>query len=366
MSAASAAEMGRGVDVASIERELAALWQPTGDAAEQQQPATRACMSNLLIYCETGAAANEVAGEIDPIVQQHPSRVLILVSEDSGGGREVDAFVSATCYAGEGGRRVCAEAVTIYAGAAPERRLPATARPLVIGDLPTALWWTSAQPAVLAGDLFRELASMSRQVILDSAAWPDPLLGLAAMARWSSSAAGESELSDLAWTRTHPWRSALGQSLAPQSVPGALGSIRRVDIEYGASGTSGALLVAGWIASRLGWEQLSARATRGRFEARYRGRGGEVSVAAKEIAAPTGLQSVTLAWDESDEPRTLALRRMQDDRLGVIRGAGAPHHVRPLGERGRAWLVARELADLGRDRVFHEALQASRRLVDGS
>jgi glucose-6-phosphate dehydrogenase assembly protein OpcA len=357
--------VGRGVDVASIERELAALWQPTGDAAEQQQPATRACMSNLLIYCETGAAANEVAGEIDPIVQQHPSRVLILVSEDSGGGREVDAFVSATCYAGEGGRRVCAESVTIYAGAAPERRLPATARPLVIGDLPTALWWTSAQPAVLAGDLFRELASMSQQLILDSGRGPTRSSGLP---RWRVvvEPAGESELSDLAWTRTHPWRSALGQSLAPQSVPGALGSIRRVDIEYGSSGTSGALLVAGWIASRLGWEQLSARAERGRIEARYRGRGGEVSVAAKEIAAPTGLQSVTLAWDESDEPRTLALRRMQDDRLGVIRGAGAPHHVRPLGERGRAWLVARELADLGRDRVFHEALQASRRLVDGS
>lgn len=364
MTDSSAAAPSRGIDVASIERELAALWQPPAETAAELQPATRACMSNLLIYCETVTAADAIAKEIDPIVQQHPSRVLTLVSEGSGEGHEIDASVSATCYAGEGGRRVCAESVSLYAGAAPERRLPAAARPLVIGDLPTALWWTSEKPPLVSGELFRELASMCQQLILDSGQWPDPVRGLAALARWASGA-GEADLSDLAWTRTHPWRSALAQALAPQSVPGAIGSLRRVEIEHGPTGTTAALLMAGWIASRLGWQHLGVRSSRGRIEARYRGGGGEVSVAAVQTDARSGLQALAVEWEKGDEPRKLALRRMEDDRLGLTRGDGAPHHVRPLTERGRAWLVARELADLGRDRAFRDAVQGSRMLVEG-
>lgn len=75
---------------------------------------------------------------------------------------------------------------------------------------------------------------------------------------------------------------------------------------------------------------------------------------------------MTVGWEGGDEPREMRLRRIGDERLGVARGSAEPHHVRPLLDRGRAWLVARELADLGRDRVFRQTLEASQRLVESS
>jgi glucose-6-phosphate dehydrogenase assembly protein OpcA len=364
-AAGGAPKRPRGVDFASIERELTALWQQ-GEGEGERPLATRACMSNLLVSCATAREGDAIAAEIEPIVQQHPSRVLILVAEGSGQGGDVDAVVSATCYAGDGGRKVCAETVTLYAESDPARRLPATVRPLVIGDLPTSLWWTGDEPAVLAGDLFRELVSMSQQLIIDSSRWRDPGPGLAATARWALGSSAGTGLSDLAWTRTFPWRSALGQALDSQSVPGALRSISRVRIEHASNGTTQALLMTGWLAARLEWQAQAVRSDRGRVEAKHRGGTSDPVVEIVRRDAGEGLASLTVGWDAGDEPRELTLQRIGNERLSVTRGQGEPHHVRPLLERGRAWLVARELADLGRDRVFRQALEASRRLVESS
>lgn len=366
--AAGGGPKAKGVDFASIERELAALWQQNESGGDgEERPATRACMSNLLVACGTARDGEAVAAEIEPVVQQHPSRVLILVSEGSGQGNDVDAIVSAACYLGEGGRKICAETVLLYAASDPARRLPATVRPLVIGDLPTSLWWAGDEPAVLAGDLFRELASMSQQVIVDSSCWRNPAQGLAATARWAlGSSSGGVGLSDLAWTRTFPWRSALGQALDPQSVPGALRSISRVRIEHAPNGTTQALLMTAWLAARLGWEAPSVRSEGGRVEAKYRSSTSSRIVEILRQDSGEGLASVTVGWEGGDEPREMRLRRIGDERLGVARGSAEPHHVRPLLDRGRAWLVARELADLGRDRVFRQTLEASQRLVESS
>lgn len=363
MSRAEGAAAAHGIDPAAIERELTALWQQEGTAGERA-PATRACMSNLLIYCERSSEAEAIQTEIEPIVQQHPSRVLLLVAEGTSQDSALEASVSAACYLGEGGRRVCAEAVTVRAGDAPDRRLPAAARPLIIGELPTSLWWTSGSPAVQAGDLFRELISMGEQLIVDSAEWAQAGAGLAAMARWAAGTGGVG-LSDLAWTRTHPWRSALAQSLDAKTVPGAFATIRRARIEHGAPGLTQALLTSGWLASRLGWTLVSARRGEDRIEARYRTATGEAVLELVGHASTLGLTAMTLSWDAGEAPRDIRLRRVGEERLCVARGEGEPFYARPLHRRSRAWLVARELADLGRDRVFRESLQASRHLIEG-
>lgn len=353
-----------GIDPTAIERQLAALWQPGDEEGARSAPALRACMSNLLIYCERSAEAETIQTEIEPIVQQHPSRVLLLVAESASGEPALRASVSATCYLGEGGRRVCAEAVTLHAGDTPGRRLPAAARPLIIGELPTSLWWTGSSPAVLAGDLFRELVSMGEQLIVDSTEWPEASLGLAALARWASGTGGVG-LSDLSWTRTHPWRSALAQALDAKAIPGALATIRKVRLEHGSGGGPQARLLSGWLASRLGWDLVSVRRGDGRVEARYSRRPGDITLEIVRRDDASGLTGVSVDWEAGDAPRQISLRRAGPERLSVARGESEPFHARPLPQRPRAWLVARELADLGRDRVFRAALQETRQLIEG-
>src|SRR5690606_28725938 len=94
------------VDIEQIERELTAMWSepPAGaDAA----PVTRACMSNLIVFAPDRDAASRLGDEIVPLVEHHPSRVLMLVVDPAKDGDQVEAYVSALCHLGDGGRQVC-------------------------------------------------------------------------------------------------------------------------------------------------------------------------------------------------------------------------------------------------------------------
>ena len=112
------------VDLDAIERELSGLWRrsqvpPPGQAAPQtetRETVTRACMSNLLIFCATDDAARGIAQEVARIVHEHPARVLVFVEDAQRLPAEIEAYVSAQCYLAGGGRQICSEHVTVHAG----------------------------------------------------------------------------------------------------------------------------------------------------------------------------------------------------------------------------------------------------------
>ena len=62
--------------------------------------------------------------------------------------------------------------------------LPFAVRALLIGDLPTNLWWAAPVPPPFAGPLLYELAEHAQQIVYDSMGWPDPAHGVAATAGW--------------------------------------------------------------------------------------------------------------------------------------------------------------------------------------
>ncbi|HKE12931.1 MAG TPA: glucose-6-phosphate dehydrogenase assembly protein OpcA, partial [Myxococcota bacterium] len=131
----------RRIDVRAIEHELAALWNEphAGMAGGEpgQELATRACMSNLVIWCATQEEARGLPIEIGAIVEKHPSRVLLLVGEAESAAGGLSASVSALCHPASAGRQICSEHVTLAAPGTGVGRLPSLARPLLIGDLPT-------------------------------------------------------------------------------------------------------------------------------------------------------------------------------------------------------------------------------------
>jgi glucose-6-phosphate dehydrogenase assembly protein OpcA len=344
------------VDVSAIERELAALWGPP--APDGQETVTRACMSNLIVFCASQTEAAQVSQEMGVIAQLHPSRVLLLVG-DNPGAVDLEAYVAAQCYLAGGGRQVCSEHITVRAPSGATRRLPSVARPLLIGDLPTALWWVSADAPPQHGDLFTDLASMTDHVIYDSLGWTDPVRAVVATANWALHADTDQIPSDLTWRRLKPWRRLIGQSLDPSIVPGALDAIREVVVEHGPHALPQAWLLIGWLACRLGWRPLGGTVAPGaQVTWTFHAPTGPVAVTIRRLSeGDSALRTVSIGWSTGGRSDTMRFSALGNGRLGVAsERAGGSLRVVAAPVPPRANLVARQLPDLGRDPLFLDTL----------
>lgn len=359
-------EPARPVDVGAIERELTKLWARPATDLQDEDPVTRACMSNLIVYCRTDAEAERMPEEIASIVQRHPSRVLLLVGHADRSESSLEAYVSAVCFSAGNGRQICSEHVTISARAESAPRLPSATRALLIGDLPTALWWASTEPPPAGGALFEELCSMSDHVIYDSEGWVDPVRSVIDVADWVSGADPTVIVSDLAWRRLKPWRRVIGQTLDPALEPGALTGLREVVIEHGPHALPKAWLLIGWLACRLDWRARGGKVAPGvevtfGFDAPH----GPVQVTVRRHSeGPAVLRRVELGW-ETQGRRDRAVFTTQGGWIGVDReGAEAAQRSLARGETPRWALVARQLPKLFRDPLFRETLEVSRTMAE--
>ena len=359
------------VDIDAIERELAELWSEpldgTAAGAEGMEPATRACMSNLLIWCKTQEQARGLPIEIGAIVEKHPSRVLLLVGEPETENAGLSASVSAVCHPASAGGQICSEHVTLSAPGSSVQRLPSIARPLLIGDLPTTLWWVASEPPPAAGALFDDLAIMADHVIYDSAGWLDPVRGVLLVAAWEMGLETRRVVSDLAWRRGKPWRRLVGQTLDPRLVPGALESIDEVEIEHGPHALPQAWFLIGWLAGRLGWQPVAGKVAPGAeitfgFESATR----PLRVTARRL--PSGeseLSRVAIRWNAKAGKGVATFAWDGQERLVVLAGSSsASARVLSFRRESRASLVARQMAKLFHDPLFRDTLALSRRMAE--
>jgi glucose-6-phosphate dehydrogenase assembly protein OpcA len=360
------------VDLARIEGVLTSLWKHQDVVPGSAQGVlTRACMSNLIIVCRGRDQAALAEADVDEIVSRHPSRVILLAFDvmDAAGARpgRLDVTVSAHCHLAGDRRQVCSEMVQITAGGDDVRKLPSAARSLVIGDLPTSLWWDTPAPPPLAGDVFNELMPMADQVIYSSLLWPDPVRGTLATADWMAHARpGDPALMDLAWRALRPWRQLISQALDPAVLPGAIEGLTAVDIEHGPHGLPQAWLLAGWVASALGWAPAERTVVKGReISWRFRARRGEVELCVRRAdEGEPQVRRVKTSWTAEGRPAALTFAPAGPAHLGATpEGYDAEVKVLALPTSTRAGLVAAELQRLEPDRVFQSALLISRKLA---
>jgi glucose-6-phosphate dehydrogenase assembly protein OpcA len=359
--------LARPIDVAAVERELGRLWSDGGANGIDEDPVTRACMSNLVVYCGDPREAGPLPEEIAHITERHPSRVLLLVGNAGAQQMDLEAHVSAVCYLAGGGRQICSEHVTISAQGEAARRLPSTARSLLIGDLPTALWWTPAEPPPRGADVFSELSEMAGHVIYDSEGWPDPVQGVIAVADWAAADRSETILSDLAWRRLKPWRRLVGQTLDPALAPGALESIDEVVVVHGPHALPKVWLLIGWLARRLGWQPIAAKIEPGvELAWGFESKRGRVRVRVRRLAeGDSSIRRVEISWSGPRGREGATFVREGEGFVAVSR-EGSPETQRVLarGDLSRAALVARQLPKLFRDPLFRETLEISRTMAE--
>lgn len=353
----------KSVDLAVIERELAQLWRHGGEA---ETPVTRACMSNLIAVCRTGDEVAVIANEIPVIAARHPCRAFVLLADAGGTGARIEAYVSTHARVAEGRRQVVSEHVTIEARGAATRRLPSAVRGLLIGDLPTAVWWATPQPPPQAGELFTELADLADQVIYDSQGWPDPPRYVVTTANWATGEGVRQAVSDIAWRRLKLWRRLLTQALDPAIAPGVLESVREITVEHGPHAMTQGWLLTGWLAFRLHWRPAGGRVTGG-TEAiwQFHAPQGTVPITVRRLdEGEAEIQTVRIVSTPGGRSTTISCTNAGPGRLAVVSDA-VPGVVRSLSalSQSRADLLARQLPDLARDPLFRDCLAFARTMA---
>jgi hypothetical protein len=228
-----------GVDVAAIERDLAALWR---QAAGGQTSVTRACSWNLVVYAEGDEGLSRTKKLSNALVATVPSRTLILHHRPDQPGPELEAFVTANCrLLPGGGKLVCSEEITVETRGHGNDYLPSLTRALLVPDIPTAVLCGGVPES---GHLLQELMGAADRLIVDSHAMskghPMHRLGNAL-----------SRVVDLAWLRTFPWRAAVASVFDAPEARAQLSQRQHIAVSCAREWESEAKLLVGWLQSRL-------------------------------------------------------------------------------------------------------------------
>jgi glucose-6-phosphate dehydrogenase assembly protein OpcA len=126
--------------------------------------------------------------------------------------------------------------------------------PIVVSDLPTMIWCPHGHDEAL--DALRHMVDV---ILLDSDDVADPADALARAADLLSSA----YVVDLAWLRTTPWRERLAASFDLPEQLAMLFELDSLAIRHQPNSGASAVLLAGWLASRLGWKVTPLRSDNG-------------------------------------------------------------------------------------------------------
>jgi glucose-6-phosphate dehydrogenase assembly protein OpcA len=310
---------------------------------------------NLIVVVDR-SWKGEISNRLERVGRYNASRTILCAVED---GREtLDAF-AVMSYDERAGIGVMREQVEIDMGPEHLTALITIVDPIVIAEIPTVLWSPHGHDE--AAEALRGLVDV---MLLDSDDTPDPAAALAK---------AEEELSlayvvDLAWLRTTPWRERLAASFDPPGRRATIGSLDGFVVRHQESSAASALLLAGWISSRLGWdirplESADGGGLRGRAytdNPRYI----DIRLEPVDQAVP-GLAGVTVAWKRDC---TLSLDRAEG---GLLAREASPTRGEQTwlvlgGSRGEGGILGEGIRQAHlRDPTYGPALRAARELCVG-
>jgi glucose-6-phosphate dehydrogenase assembly protein OpcA len=309
---------------------------------------------NMIAFVDrewSGEIANRLAG----VGRYHASRLLVLAYEPR---RErMDAHATIVSEAGAAGERgLLRETVVVEIGERHLDDLPTIADPLVVTDLPTLLWSPHGHPEAVDA-----LLGLAQAVLVDSVdepVWREAIARACALSE-------HAYVVDLAWLRSTPWRERVAAIFDPPRRRSELDAITSLAVRHHPASAVAALLLAGWLASRLGWriEPLLAHgdALMGKARARRH------DVALRTQPAPEqevrGLASVTL---QTSAGRQLGLQRAPGGLLATAREPrGGERSWTILGaSRGEQGILGEGIRQaLLRDPTYLPALKASQAML---
>ncbi len=298
-------------DLSAVDRELARLPELHGGEAQ----AMRACTLNLVAVVTGARMAAGVSRLMGIVSQRYPSRAVIIHYRPKDSPPELSNRVSGHCRLTAGGQhQICCEQIDLMARGHLTKHLPSALAALLASDLPVYLWWLGPLPP--RDPILERLAAQADALVTTADGAADPLAAIRWLSEYGERHGGSPFLSDTAWVSLGDWQSLITRTFdrPPPGLPWTgihSVHIRHADRQPGAA----ALLLGGWIASRLGWGPGPAvrRGASLAWQLVARGRPASLSFTpGKGKGGPEQILSVTLSAGKR-KPLTLHLgmeRRM--------------------------------------------------------
>lgn len=305
---------GDGVRVGEV---LAAL---EGLRRGEQRTAMRTAVLNLVVVAADTEDAARAGDAIAGLGSRHPARTLLLVPGPVDGAR-VNASVELLGSEVEG-HSLWSEQITLTACGELANHLDSLIEPFTLPDLPTAVWYVSALPA-----LSDPLLAAADAVLVDTKE-----LGDVRCFPHVAEVARRHTVVDLSWARLRPWRELLANLFEGPAYRDWLGKVRHASV----SGKEGPRhLLAGWLSTRLALPASALALSN-----------------ARHVGLALTAQGASFRVERSDNER---LVRASAD----VEGGPSHHDVLSLPDDSLPWSLAEALTHLRRDRVYEHAVRGA-------
>ena len=365
--------------VAAVERELALMRRvQSAHAADQGHVVARAAVLNLVVHATREVHARRAAATIGRLAQRHPSRAIVVHADrDHRPGFDAQLAMHCLLPAADAGRQISYEQILIRARGDSDERLASAVIPMLLPDLPVFLWWTGTPP--VDQHHFDDLLALADRFIVDSADFARPDVTLQQIVRICDAGRGRYGVTDFNWTRITPWRDLVASFFDVPRWRALLAHVTgiRVGFAVDADGRdihpSQALLLIGWLGSRLGWRPTAALAPSEAggllFEMRRRD-GAQIQVRVRP-RFERGLDEGDLSGLRLQAERDGALTEFVVKRIpgtahalasATTDGQVVSSRTVPLPAPSVTELLGEELTIAGSDRVYEDALAALVRL----
>jgi glucose-6-phosphate dehydrogenase assembly protein OpcA len=368
----------KGLDVKKIEKELASMWSGVSEGRDSNSSPciTRACTLNLIVYTTPADDRARLEDLLDQVNEQHPGRTMILMAHRDTATPRLEGYVSMRSrQLGGAGKQICGEEIWIEAGGPLVETAATAVAPLLIPDVPIFLWWKDIPH--YEDKLFDRLAQMADRIVIDSAAFDRPYDDLLRLNSMIAERARQMRVSDLNWGRLTSWRTLLASFWDVQAYRPLLDEIDLATISYRSPNEAPeeiaprALLMAGWLASRLGWEVVGTT-TPTDGVVKFELRAGDKSMAVvfeldRTAGLNDGMVSSVVISAGTGAARFSVAKRTDGTKLETEAQIGDEHSVgRVLAYENRteANQLSRELGFLSRDAIYEAALSRAAELVN--
>jgi glucose-6-phosphate dehydrogenase assembly protein OpcA len=302
---------------------------------------------NLVVWIDSDAKRDWVIERATRVSEKHPSRTIIL---DSSPGR-TGAFVrpNTTDENAAQNSRVEIGVADLAPVAACE-----LATSLLAPDVPTVLWWSA--DSLNEDTAFRCFFDNADSAVVDSSLGVRDASTLDELSEFYGGHRNVA-LRDLAWMRLHPWQDIVAQFFDDPTLREELFSIHKVKIVSGSDAE--ALYLAGWLASRLGWNAVGHDAFTDRYNHRIR-------LEHERAGQPRRVHSISLSTATSTYHGSV-----DADDSSVVRVWADGAHAReerifPLQAVDNASLIEQAALEAGgTDEIFETALRMVATLIKG-
>ena len=353
----------------ALERELARLRRAAvAHAKERGRTLARASVLNLVVYAEREVHARRAARTVADLAIRHQSRAIVVLGDRHREG--VLASVQLHCHVPpvDGAQPVLYEQILARVRGDFDERVASVVIPLLVPDLPVFLWWTGTPPSDARH--LDDLVKLADRLIVDSADFARADRTLPEVARLERFHVG---ITDLNWARLTGWRELIAQFFDVPAWRPFLGGVTgmragfAVDMDGRDIHPSQALLLLGWLASRLGWRPVEALAPAeagGLLFHMDRGDGAPVQVRLRprfERGLEAGdLSGVRIQAAIGADTAEFVIKHAPDERhataTAIVNGVVRAERVVPLPALAVRDLLGEELSISGNDRVYEAAL----------